>query len=128
MSPGTPSLTNIRTGAHPGFDRVVLDFGPGAAPEFSAQQVDELIADPSGEIEWLTGLTFTAVTVRGAHDGGSFGGPRKFRTSGLANVVAIAIVGDFEDVLSAGIGEREATSVQMQWLTDPNRLAIDIGA
>lgn len=88
-----------------------------------------MIDDPSDEVEWLTGLTFTAVTIHGAHNQGSFEGSLKFRTSGpsgLANVVAIAQTGDFEDVLSIGIGERHPTNVRLQWLTTPNRLVIDI--
>jgi len=126
MTAQTPALTGIRTGAHPGFDRVVLDFGPGPQPTFTQQQVDELTADASGEVVWLTGLTFTAVSVHGAHDGGSYTGPAKFRTHGLTNVVAIAETGDFEDVLSIGIGERRATTVTLEWLTGPNRLVIDV--
>jgi hypothetical protein len=122
----SPALTGIRTGAHPTFDRIVLDFGPGAEPTFSSQQVDELTADPSGEVEWLTGLTFTSVTVQGAHNQGSFAGPLKFRTKELSNVVAVAQTGDFEDVLSIGIGERRVTSVRLEWLTGPNRLVIDV--
>jgi hypothetical protein len=126
MTQTTPALTGIRTGAHPTYDRVVLDFGPGAEPTFSYEQVEELIDDPSGEVDWLTGLTFTAVTVQGAHNQGSYAGPLKFRTTGLTNVVAIAQTGDFENVLSIGIGERRATRVSLEWLTSPNRLVIDI--
>jgi hypothetical protein len=126
MAAQTPALTGIRTGAHPGFDRVVLDFGPGTQPTFTQEQVDELIADGSGAVVWLTGLTFTAVSIQGAHDRGSYTGPQKFRTPGLSNVVAIAETGDFEDVLSIGIGERRATAVKLEWLTGPNRLVIDI--
>lgn len=122
----SPALTGIRTGAHPSFDRIVLDFGPGTEPTFTNEQVDELIADPSGEVEWLTGLTFTAVTIQGAHKDGGFASPLKFRTKGLTNVVAVAQTGDFEDVLSIGIGERRATPVRLAWLSGPNRLVIDI--
>ena len=45
--PDTPVLTGIRTGVHPTFDRIVLDFsGPG--PQVSSRFVDELIQDGSG--------------------------------------------------------------------------------
>jgi hypothetical protein len=71
-----------------------LDFGPGPQPVFSQEQVDELIADGSGEVVWLTGLTFTSVSIQGAHDRGSYTGPRKFRTHDLTNVVAIAETGE----------------------------------
>ena len=42
MTTQVPALIGIRTGAHPDFDRVVLDFGPGPQPTFTQQQVDDL--------------------------------------------------------------------------------------
>jgi hypothetical protein len=41
-------------------------------------------------------------------------------------VVAVAETGDFEDVLSIGVGERRATAVTLEWLTGPDRLVIDV--
>src|SRR5262245_45752292 len=69
-APTTPTLTGIRTGQHPGFDRVVLDFAGGPAPTVTSEFADELIADGSGEIFWLTGEYFLSVvaTPAQAHD------------------------------------------------------------
>lgn len=125
-APATPALTGIRTGAHPGFDRIVLDLSAGSTPTVTQRRVDELVADPSGQVEWLTGVTFTEVVVHGAHNQGSYPGPAKFRTRNLDNVVAVAITGDFEDVLSIGVGERRATAVHVSTLTAPNRVVIDV--
>jgi hypothetical protein len=125
-SPGA-TLTNIRTGQNTGFDRVVLDLN-GPAPSTHFQQVDELIADGSGEIVWLTGAYFVSATAFPATAAGTYTGPQKFRTRNLRNVMAVAITGDFEGYLSVGIGTRTQPSyVHVFTLTAPTRVVIDIG-
>jgi hypothetical protein len=129
-APATPTstatLTNIRTGLNTGFDRIVLDLS-GPAPSTSFRQVDELIADGSGEIVWLTGAQFVAVTATPATAAG-YTGSQKFRTRNLRNVMAVAITGDFEGYLSVGIGTRTPPSyVHVFTLTAPTRVVIDIG-
>jgi len=128
-----PTLTNIRTGANPGFDRVVLDLTAGSAPAASYQLVDELTADPSGEIVWLTGEYFINVsaTPAAAHnDNGAptYPGPQKFRTRNLRNVMAVAVTGDFEGHLTVGLGVRSRTAVNVFTLTGPNRVVIDVAS
>lgn len=129
--PDIPVLTGIRTGAHPTFDRIVLDLS-GPLPQVSSRLVEELIQDGSGNIEWLTGAAFAEVhaTPAQAHDEAgqpSFAGPRKLRTGNLANVMAVSITGDFEGVVSLGIGMRKQTWVRAFTLTAPSRVVIDVG-
>jgi hypothetical protein len=107
-APDIPVLTGIRTGLHPTFDRIVLDFS-GPQPQVGSRFVDELTRDGSGNIEWLTGAVFAEVHAMPAQGHGSDGhacypGPRKVRTHNLTNVVAVAITGDYEGVLSMGSG------------------------
>jgi hypothetical protein len=128
----TPQLTGIRTGLHPGFDRIVLDMA-GPPPMATAYQyADELIQDPTGEIAWLTGADFVAVVVHGAaaHDdqyNRTYLGPEKFRTRNLTNVMAVALTGDFEATLSIGIGTRHRSWVNVFTLSSPTRVVIDVG-
>jgi hypothetical protein len=129
--PVIPTLTNIRTGLNAGFDRVVLDLGSGPAPTVSHQLVDELTADPSGEIVWLTGEYFINVAAfpAAAHDAAgnpTYTGPQKFRTRNLQNVMAVAVTGDFEASLTIGLGVRSRTAVNVFTLTAPNRVVIDV--
>ncbi|RSN17166.1 hypothetical protein DMC63_21130 [Streptomyces sp. WAC 05977] len=130
-APQIPAMTGIRTGQNPGFDRVVLDLTAGPAPAVRYDLVDELIADGSGEIVWLTGEFFVAVTASpaAAHDDAgspTYPGPQKFRTRNLRNVMAVAVTGDFEGTLSIGLGVRSRTSVSVFTLTSPNRVVIDV--
>lgn len=129
--PSVPVLTNIRTGLHPGYDRIVLDMS-GPAPGVSYRLVDELIADGSGDIVWLTGEHFIEVVANpaAAHNASgnpTYTGPQKFRTRNLSNVMAVAITGDFEAYLSVGLGTRTRTWVRTFTLTSPTRVVIDVG-
>lgn len=133
VAPVVPAMTNIRSGLNAGFDRVVLDLTAGPAPAVSYQLVDELVADPSGEIVWLTGEYFVNVTVTpaAAHDvngNPTYSGPQKFRTRNLRNVMAVAVTGDFEGHLSVGLGVRSRTAVNVFTLTAPNRVVIDVAS
>jgi hypothetical protein len=127
-----PTLTGIRTGNNPGFDRVVLDLSAGQSPgTVSYQLVDELTADPSGEVVWLTGEYFVNVSAfaAAAHDQNgnpTYTGPQKFRTRNLSNVMAVAVTGDFEAHLTIGLGVRSRTTVNVFTLTAPNRVVIDV--
>ncbi|HET6705654.1 AMIN-like domain-containing (lipo)protein [Amycolatopsis sp.] len=129
--PVVPTMTNIRTGLNAGFDRVVLDLSSGPAPSVSYQLVDDLVADASGEVVWLTGEFFIEVftTPAAAHDADgnpTFPGPRKFRTWNLRNVMAVAVTGDFEAQVTIGLGVRSRTVVKVFTLTAPNRVVIDV--
>jgi hypothetical protein len=126
-----PVLTGIRTGVHPLFDRIVLDLS-GARPQASSRFVDELTQDGSGNVEWLTGAAFAEVhaTPAQAHDDvgqPTYPGPRRFRTRNLTNVMAVAITGDYEGVLSVGVGMRKQTWIKAFTLAGPTRTVIDVG-
>jgi hypothetical protein len=129
--PDIAVLTGIRTAAHPTFDRIVLDL-PGPHPQVSSRFIDELTRDGSGEVEWLAGAAFAGVQVTPAqaHDDAghpSYPGPQKYRTRNLANVVAVAITGDYEGVLSVGVGMRKQTWIKVFTLHSPTRVVMDVG-
>jgi hypothetical protein len=122
-------LTNIRVGAHDTYDRVVLDLT--SLPSYSYSLVDQLEYDPSGKPVNIPGTKFLRLAAQGAtsyDDNGNptYPGPRTFTTPQLTNVQAVAIIGDFEHVLSVGLGLRHAGGVHVFTLTAPNRLVIDV--
>jgi uncharacterized membrane protein len=109
----------------------VLDLS-GPAPTVTNRWVDELIADASGEVVWLTGEFFVDVVANPAaahNDAGNptYTGSQKFRTRNLRNVMAVAVTGDFEGYLSIGLGTRRQTWVRTSTLTSPTRVVIDVG-
>ena len=106
--PGPPACL----GQHPDREQPPASTGScstsvlAAVPTVGYRLTDELTADPSGEIVWLTGEYFINVAVSHAtyHDGNgnpTYPGPQKFRTRNLANVMAVALTGDFEAQVTA---------------------------
>lgn len=125
-------LTNIRVGRHATYDRIVLDFRGGPPTSVRATWVSTLHADPSGKVVSLPGNRFLSVVTQDASgtdiDGQrTYVGPSRLREFATRNVLAIAVTGDFERVLSVGIGVRHPSWVHVFTLTGPSRLVIDIG-
>lgn len=124
-------LVNIRIGRHDTYDRVVLDLcGPRPATHY--QFVPRLVEDPSGRPVVVPGNVFLQVTAQpaAAHDPAgnpTYHGPRTFPTPSLRNVRAVALTGDFEAVLSVGLGLDHASWVKVFTLGSPTRVVIDVG-
>jgi hypothetical protein len=134
-APGVALLTNIRVGAHPTFDRVVLDLS-GPRPATTHRFVPRLIGDPSGlpvklpcPVAKEQFLETVAQPVAAHNDAGqpTYRGKRMFCTPSLRNIRAVGITGDFEAVLSVGIGMRHRSWVNVFTLANPTRVVIDVG-
>lgn len=132
---GDATLTGIRVGEHPGYDRIVLDL-TGPRPAVADRFVPALTADGSGlPVTLPCGVAnekWVLVTARpaAAHDGGgraTYRGPAAFCTPALHNVRAVGLTGDFEGVLSVGFGLRHASWVHVFTLASPTRVVIDVG-
>jgi hypothetical protein len=123
-----PTLVDVRAGRHPGFDRVVLQFR-GAVPQHRIRYVDQLVQDGSGNPVSVAGAADLEVVFHGANahnqDGSPSVSPRRF-SPGLPAVKEIAQVGDFEAVVSYGIGIDHRRSIKVSTLSGPSRLVIDV--
>jgi hypothetical protein len=128
--PALAQLTNIRVGAHPAYDRIVFDLTALPATE-NVRYVKQLVRDPSGMPVSLPGKAFLQVTMTGtaAHDDNgnpTYTGRQTFTTPQLTNVRAVALIGDFEGVVTVGLGLRHRASIHVFTLTAPNRLVVDV--
>ena len=123
-----PTLVDVRAGRHPGFDRVVFEFR-GAVPEHQVRYVDQLVEDGSGNPVSVAGNADLEVVFQGANahkaDGTPSVGPRRF-SPGLTAVKEVAQTGDFEAVVSYGIGLDRRRPLTVSTLSGPSRLVIDV--
>ena len=123
-----PTLTDVRAGGHTGFDRVVFEFR-GAAPAHRIRYVDQLVQDGSGRPVSVAGAADLEVVFQGANaheqDGTPTISPRRFST-GLTAVKEVAQIGDFEAVVSYGIGVDRKRPLKVSTLSNPSRLVIDV--
>ncbi len=124
----TATLVDVRAGRHPGFDRVVFEFR-GAVPDHHITYVDRLVEDPSGRPVSLAGAADLQVVFHGANahqaDGTPTVSPRRF-SPGLAAVKEVAQIGDFEAVVTYGIGLDRRRPITVSTLSGPSRLVIDV--
>ena len=126
---GAPTLVGIRAAHHPGFDRVVFDFRGGVPANVRARYVDRLVADASGLPVRIAGRAILRVRFEPA-DAHATTGPTApvRRTFALPNVMTTVRAGDFEAVVSYGIGLAKREPVHVFTLRNPDRVVVDIGA
>ena len=130
-APVVPALTQITAAHHPGFDRVVFQFRGGVPVQHTARYVSQVIADPSGLPVTVTGgakllVRFSPATGHNAQGMVTYGAAQ--RTYTLPEVIGVVKAGDFESVLSFGVGLAKAEPFRMFTLTEPSRVVIDIRA
>jgi hypothetical protein len=122
-------LRRLRAGRNKDFDRLVFDFD-GPVPGVRVEYVRELRHDASGEVIRLRGRAIVRVDLRPAvahHEDGtpSLSEPLPDLT-GFPAFRQVADAGDFEAVLTWGIGVASRTGLRAVTLTGPTRVAVDV--
>jgi hypothetical protein len=124
----TPILVDVRAGGHQDFDRVVFEF-EGPVPLHTVGYVDQLIQDGSGAVVEVAGAADLEVVFQGANahdeDGSPTVSPRRFSPN-LTAVKEVAEVGDFEAVVSYGIGVDQRRPIEVYALSNPSRLVVEV--
>lgn len=128
-APQTPptGVTSARAAAQGGYDRFVLEFS-GPLPQFdvTAQDGATFVQDPSGNRVTLAGSAGLVIVVHGAMASGSFTGATDLRPSDTAVLREARQLGDFEGVVTWGLGLSRATCFRAFTLTGPSRLVVDV--
>jgi len=110
------------------YDRVVFRFTLGT-PGYDVRYVAKVFKDPSGLPLPLLGNKRLLVVFHNARAHTAGGGSLPIRTvftPGCTNLVQIKQAGDFEAVLSWGIGLRHTAGFRVFRLTGPTRVVIDV--
>ncbi|TYQ14416.1 UNVERIFIED_ORG: hypothetical protein L601_000100001530 [Gordonia westfalica J30] len=126
------TVTDIRTGSHDGFDRVVYELGGTGVPGWHVAYVDEALQDGSGFPVDVAGEAILEVQITGSaypFDSGvePYDGPDPIRAQPGGSVVEVRGALVFEGVTQSFIGVSEPRSpFTVNALTDPTRLVIDV--
>jgi hypothetical protein len=126
-SGGQAELFGVATGCHPTFDRLVIR-ARFATPRYEVRYVKRIVADGSGRPVALLGTKRIRVVIRNARghtQGGTSLLPR-VRTPLCPNLRQVKTAGDFEGVVSFGLGLRRRTGFRVFRLTGPTRVVIDV--
>lgn len=123
-------LAAVRAAGHPGYDRLVFQFAGPLPAVHSVSWAPRVVADASGKPLSLGGKAFLRVlfTPASAHtDAGrpTYAGPLPTQFD-LPVLRSVKLAGDFEDVLSFGVGLWDKAPLHVFTLTAPPRLVVDI--
>ena len=118
-------LDALRLSNQRGFDQVVFQFR-GRVPGYDIRYTPRVIADPSGQPVPLAGRAFLQVVFQHAtaegHPVPAALAPR------LATLQQLSPAGDFEHVLSFGLGLDHMAGFRVLALANPSRLVIELAA
>lgn len=126
------TVTDIRTGVHENFDRVVYELDGEGTPGWRVGYVDEAVQDGSGNAVTVAGDAVLQVLIDGSaypFDSGveQYDGPDPVLAAPGGSVVEVSGSGVFEGVTQSFIGVSEGgTPFAVYSLTDPTRVVIDV--
>ncbi|HEX2149152.1 MAG TPA: hypothetical protein VHI31_03125 [Actinomycetota bacterium] len=133
-------LVAVRVGSHAGSDRITFEFAPprapsppNALPKYTVNKVDQVTQDGSGNPVQIGGQALYSLVMQGASGADlsgpqpviTYNGPREFKPNFPA-LVELEHAGDFENVLSWGIGVKGPRCIKASQLNSPLRLVLDI--
>lgn len=120
-------ISNLATGCHDSFDRFVVRTRLALA-RYDVRYVKRIVADGSGETVALEGSRRLRIIIRNGRAHTSTGAalvPR-VRTPHCPNLRQVKLAGDFEGVVTFGLGLRSRNGFRVFRLTDPSRLVVDV--
>jgi hypothetical protein len=125
------TVTDIRTGRHDGFDRVVLEVEGTGTPGWDVRYVDAASSQGSGDPVEVAGDAVLQVTVTGAgypYDTGAeeYAATDPLPGEGTRTVTEVAFDATYEGTTVAFIGTSSQAPFRVYLLEDPSRLVVEV--
>ncbi|GEL98621.1 AMIN-like domain-containing (lipo)protein [Cellulomonas terrae] len=126
------TLTDVTTGRHPGYDRVVFRFDGTGSPGWMVRYVEAATDDPADTVLDVPGDGTLQVVVLGVQLPYTTGieewdGPNPILTPDYAVLRAVDVRGQFEGQHLAFLGAATADHpFRVFGLTDPTRVVVDV--
>jgi hypothetical protein len=120
------TVYSVRVAHHDGYDRLVIGFPTGnAMPEYqlTRQATSHFVHDASGQPVTLDGSAGIRAVLRNADI--TQGAPTDLRPQ-LRSIREVAQIGNFERVVSYGVGLATPACFRVLELSAPTRLVIDV--
>ena len=126
-SGGQAEVYAIAAGCHPTFDRFVIR-ARFATPGYKVRYVSQIVADGSGNVVPLQGQKRIRVTLlqSRAHTTAGADLVPKVLTPHCSNLRQIKVAGDFEGVVTFGLGLRRKRGFRVFRLSAPRRIVVDV--
>ena len=120
------TVYDVRVAHHDGFDRLVIGFPTASGmPQYqlNRQTSAHFVRDPSGQAVTLSGSAGIRVVLRNADI--ASGAPNDLKPN-LPEIREVAQIGNFERVVSYGVGRSTPACIRVLELSGPTRLVIDV--
>jgi hypothetical protein len=130
-APVVPTLTQVSAAHHYGHDQLVFQFRGGVPAKYSARYVSQVIGDASGLPVNVVGsarlqLRFTPAAGHNQKGIVTYGAMQ--RTYALPELIQVVNSGDFESVLSFGVGLAQRAPFHMYAQPRLGRVVLDVKA
>ena len=125
---GQSELFDVSVGCHASFDRFVVR-ARFVTPAYRVRYVRRIVADGSGETVSLLGTKRIRVLfpeARAHRESTGSGLVPRVLTPRCPNLRQVKLAGDFEGVVTFGLGLRRKTGFRVFRLTSPTRVVIDV--
>jgi hypothetical protein len=123
--------SDIRTGAHPCFERVVIELaGPGDMPGVRVEYVDDPVhLSPSDETVDIDGQATLVISVAAwmpSMEGDGYEGPTDFSPTNVSSIRQLRQIENFEGMTAWAIGLDTERDFDVTFLDSPARIVVDI--
>jgi len=123
---GQPATTEVRTGLHPGYDRLVFEYAGGRRPGLTIEAATPpFMLDPSGLPLTVKGARFVRIRLDGIVVG--YAGATSFAPGGPF-LVDVERQGEYEGQQSWIVGLTAGACPRAFGLTGPSRWVVDFGS
>ena len=118
------AITSVAVGRHAGFDRVVFRLN-GPTLGYEVRYGSRLVEDPTGRPLPLAGTAVLTIAMRQT-DWIDSPSPRTNVAPGFPGLRQVRFAGEFEAVVSYGIGQATRAGFRVFRLTGPDRIVVDV--
>lgn len=122
--------SDIRTGTHPCFERIVIEFeGTGDLPGYWVRYEDPVIDSPRGEPVDMEGdayLVISAASWMQTMEGEGYSGPHIVEPTNVTHIEQLQLIENFEGMFQWAVGLDEMRPFTVDTLTNPARIVVDI--
>jgi hypothetical protein len=126
-APLSAFIDAVRTGAHPGYDRLTIQFQNGLPGRIALtpQSGSTFLRSPRGDDVTLAGRNGIVVTLFSADGHSAYSGPTDIK-SGDGTLVEVREIQDFEGYVQYALGISGPACYHASILSNPARLVIDV--
>jgi hypothetical protein len=123
--------SDIRTGAHPCFERVVIELaGQGDMPGVRVEYVDDPVllspSDRTVDIDGDATLVISVAAWMPSMEREGYAGPTDFRPTNVSLIREVRQIENFEGLTAWAIGLEDERDFEVSYLDAPPRIVVDI--